>query len=148
MKLDSLPVQFNPYKELELAKNKLIDGIALFSVNDFIPLLIGKGDNPEIWIYIPSDSKGESWQPLVKKNRSLHAQVQVENKGNSVVVTTPDGIVLEVKECGDDQAVITKLNLRPFGINVFLEGKGLNVMGSSMIGNKIVGAKVMVGIGN
>jgi hypothetical protein len=147
MKLDSLPVQFKPYKELELASNKLIDGVALFSVNEFIPVLVGKGESPEIWLYIPADPKGESWQPLVKRNRSLHPKVEVKGTGKKVTVTTPDGVVLVVECISEDLALISRLDLRPFGINVFLENNSLNVMGNSMIGNTIKGAKVMIGIG-
>ncbi|MCG3734480.1 hypothetical protein [Vibrio cincinnatiensis] len=147
MKLDSLPLQFKPFKELEIAKNKLIDGIALITVNEFIPFLIGSNEQPEVWINIPSDPKGEQWQPLVRKNRSLHNAVIVSATDSMVTVNTPDGIVLEVARKSKNAAEITKLDLRPFGINVFLKGEALSVMNNSLSGNSIIGAKVMIGIG-
>ena len=147
MKIDSLPTQFKPYKEIEIARNKLTDGIALISVNDFIPFLIGGNEKPEIWINIPSDAKGLEWQPLVRKNRSLHNAVTVKESKSLVTVNTPDGVVLEVKANSNSKAEITKLDLRPFGINVFLERGALCVMGNNMSGNSIIGAKVMIGIG-
>ena len=66
MKLDSLPKEFTPYKQLEIATNKVIDGVALVSVNGFIPILIGKGgETPEIWVTIPADQKGTEWLSLI-----------------------------------------------------------------------------------
>jgi hypothetical protein len=147
MKIDSLPTQFKPYKVIEIARNKLTDGVALISVNDFIPFIIGSSVQPEVWINIPSDAKGLEWQPLVRKNRSLHDSVTVKVSKSLVTVNTPDGVVLEVKANSKSKAEITKLNLRPFGLNVFLEEGSLCVMGNKMSGNSISGAKVMIGIG-
>lgn len=147
MKLDALPTNFKPYKELEIAKNKLIDGTALIAVNDFIPLLIGIGVTPEVWINIPADPSGKVWQPLVRKNRSLHKAVKVIENENSVIIDTPDGVVIEVKEVKNGSAEITKLDLRPFGINVFLDNGKLSVMNSVLSGNTVIGAKILIGIG-
>ena len=148
MKLDSLPTQFRPYKQLEIAANKIVDGVAFLSVNEFIPVLIGKGEGPEIWVSIPADQKGREWQPLVRKNRSLHEAVNVIVKGNVVTVDTPDGIVLEVKELTSENAEITKFNLRPFGINVILENGSLNVMTNRYSGNTVKGPKIFINIGS
>lgn len=147
MKLDTLPVQYNPYKELEIATNRLVGGIALFSINGFIPLLIGKGDTPEVWISIPADSSGEVWQPLVRRNRSLHEKVVVNLSNKSLSVSTPDGIVLKLHEEQPDFVVIDSLDLRPFGINVFSDKKSMHVINQIMSGNVFIGSKIMVDIG-
>ena len=64
-----------------------------------------------------------------------------------ITVDTPDGIVLEVQEITSESAEITKFNFRPFGINVFLEDGSLNVMTNHFSGNTIIGAKILIGIG-
>ncbi|WP_444903834.1 hypothetical protein ACJJIU_00305 [Microbulbifer sp. CnH-101-E] len=148
MKPDSLPTNFSPYSEIEIAQNRLLGGKALFSFNEFMPLLVGKGATPKVWIYIPEDSTGMRWQPLVRSNRSLHELVEVTVKDRSVTVVTPDGVVLEVQESNDSKVDIIQLNLSPFGINVKLEGDVLNVMGSSLSGNLVIGSDVLIGIGN
>ncbi len=148
MKLDSLPTEFKPYKQLEIAANKIIDGVALLSVSDFIPVLIGKGEGPEIWVSIPADQKGKEWQPLVRKNISLHESVNVMVKGNIVTVATPNEILLEIKEMTSENVEITTFNLRPFGINVILENGSLNVMTNRYSGNTVKDVKIFINIGS
>lgn len=147
MKLDSIPLGFKPYNQLECAGNALIGGTAFFSMKGNIPLLIGKASTPEVWISIPVNTSGEEWQPLVRKNRSLHPDVVVVVQDKKVVVNTPDGIVLEVVSKGTGKAEISKLDLRPFGLSVFLEKNGLYVMTNRLSGNKIQGSKIAIGIG-
>lgn len=147
MKLDSIPVGFKPYTTLVCAGNKLINGVAFIAVNHNIPLLIGKAATPEVWIDIPVNISGEKWQPLVRKNRSLHTDVLVDVTDNKVTVNTPDGIVVEVVTNGENIAEISKLDLRPFGINLFLKDSVLNVMTNKVYGNTVQGAKIMIGVG-
>ncbi|WNM58813.1 hypothetical protein [Candidatus Nitrospira allomarina] len=147
MKLDSLPKEFTPYKQLEIATNKLIDGVALVSVNGFIPVLIGKGETPEIWVTIPADQQGKEWRPIVSKNTSLLEVITVNTKGKVIGVAMGDDIVLEVKEITSESAEITQCNLRPFGINVFLEDDCLKVMTNRYSGNTITGAKIFIDVG-
>lgn len=147
MKLDSLPKEFTPYKQLEIATNKLIDGVALVSVNGFIPVLIGRGETPEIWVTIPADQQGKEWRPIVSKNSSLLDVITVIAKGKVIEVALADEIVLEVKEISEENAEITKCNLRPFGINVFLEDDCLKVMTNRYSGNTITEAEIFIDVG-
>ncbi len=147
MKLDSLPTEFTPYKQLEIATNKLVDGVALVSVNGFIPVLIGRGETPEIWMTIPADPQGKDWRPIVSKNTSLLDVLTVIAKGKVIEVAMADEIVLEVKEISRESAEITKCNLRPFGINVFLEDDCLKVMTNRYSGNTITEAKIFIDVG-
>jgi hypothetical protein len=147
MKLDSLPKEFTPYKQLEIATNKIIDGVALVSVNGFIPVLIGKGETPEIWVTIPADQQGKEWRPIVSNNTSLLEVITVITKGKVIGVAMGDDIVLEVKEITSESAEITKCNLRPFGINVFLEDDCLKVMTNRYSGNTVTEAKIFIDVG-
>ncbi len=147
MKLDALPKEFSPYKQLEIATNKLIDSVALVSVNGFIPVLIGKGESPEIWVTIPADQQGKEWRPIVSKNKSLLDVITVIAKENMIGVAFADEIVFEVKEITQESVEITKCNLRPFGINVFLEDDCLKIMTNRYSGNTITGAKIFIDVG-
>lgn len=147
MKLDSLPTEFTPYKKLEIATNTLVDGVALVSVNGFIPVLIGRGETPEIWVTIPADQQGKEWRPIVSNNTSLLDVITVIAKGKAIEVALANEIVLEVKEITSESAEITKCNLRPFGINVFLEDDCLKVMTNRYSGNTITEAKIFIDVG-
>lgn len=147
MKLDSLPTDFTPYKHLEIATNKLVDGVALVSVNGFIPVLIGRGETPEIWVTVPADQQGKEWRPIVSKNTSLLDVITVITNGKVIGVAMGDDLVLEVKEITSECAEITQCNLRPFGINVFLEDDCLKVMTNRYSGNTITEAEIFIDVG-
>ena len=147
MKIDALPTQYRPFKEIDIGTNRLIDGQVLFSINENAPVLIGVNGIPRVWLSIPADPKGEYWQLLVRDNKSLHPMVTVKTEGDTVIVDTPDGVVLQVRKESDTLAKVTQINLRPFGINIYGNEGSLTVMNNNLTGNRFVGAKVMVGIG-
>jgi hypothetical protein len=147
VKINSLPTQYHPFKEIDIGTNRLVDGTVLFSLNENAPLLIGVNGVPRIWLSIPADPKGESWQLLVRDNKSLHPTVVVNIEGNTVTVDTPDGIVLKVRKENENLAKVSQINLRPFGINIHGDEGSLTAMNNTLTGNMFIGAKVMIGIG-
>ncbi len=147
MNIDSLPSQYEPFREINIGTNRLIDGKILFVVNDNVPLLIGCGNVPRVWLSIPADPKGHTWQPLVRDNKSLHSKVKVNVEGNVVVVDTPDGVVVQVEKVSDELVRVVSINLRPFGINIIGNEKSLTVMNNTLSDNMFEKVKVMVGIG-
>lgn len=146
MNINSLPLQYKPFKEIEIGTNKLIDGEVLFSLNDNVPLLIGMGCIPHVWLSIPADAKGESWQLLVRDNKALHPKVIVKIEDDSVTVNTPDGTVLKVVAESQNLARIAYIDLRPFGIDIHGNDTSLTVMNNNLTGNVFSGAKIMIGI--
>lgn len=83
---------------------------------------------------------------LVRDNKSLNPKVTVEVAGNTVIVDTPDGIVLKVHKENERLVKVQQINLRPFGINIHGNESSLTVMTNSLSGNVFIGSKVMVGI--
>ena len=146
MKIDSLPPQYRPYKEIDIGTNRLVDGQILFSMKDDAPVLIGSNGIPGVWLSIPADAGGESWQALIRDNKSLHPKVTVKMDADSVVIDTPDGVVLRVGKESETFVRVTQINLRPFGINIYGNEQSLTVMNSNLAGNMFVGVWVMVGI--
>lgn len=147
MKIDSLPTQYHPFKEVEIGTNRLVDGWVLFSINENVPVLIGTNCVPRVWLSIPADPKGVTWQPLVRDNKSLHPQVSVITEGNNVVIDTPDGVVLRIRNENENFVRVNLIDLRPFGINIYGSEQSLTVMNSNLKGNMFIGVRVMVNIG-
>jgi hypothetical protein len=148
MKINELPSLYIPFKEFEIGTNRLIDGLVLFSLDDNVPLLIGVNGCPRIWLSIPADEKGESWQIIVRDNKSLHPKVTVNVNGNTVIVDTPDnGIVLKVNKENERLVKVQQINLRPFGINIYGDESSLTIMNNNLSGNTFTGTKIMIGIG-
>ena len=148
MKIDSLPAQYRPYKEIDIGTNRLVGGQVLFSINENAPVLIGANGVPRVWLSIPADARGETWQPLVRDNKSLHPKVTVKIKGESVIIDTPDGVVLRVRKENENLVRVNQINLRPFGINIYGNEQSLTVMNSNLARNMFVGVRVMVEIGS
>jgi len=147
MNIASLPSQYKPFREIDIGTNQLVDGEILFAIDDNVPLLIGHGNVPRIWLSIPADPKGQTWQLLVRDNKSLHPKVKVNVKGNAVFVDTPDGVVVQVEKISEELAKVVSINLRPFGIDIIGNESSLTVMNSNLSCNTFVKVKVMVGIG-
>lgn len=146
MKLTDLPSQFEPIKEIKLGSNTLENVTAILTVKGFIPLLIGEGEPPRVWLYIPANKEGTEWYPLVKDNFSSNPSVEVKVAKKMISIRTPEGTILAGLRGKDNKFIITKLDLRPFGLNVFADEKGLTVMGSVLSQNVFKNVNVMIGI--
>jgi tetratricopeptide (TPR) repeat protein len=148
MRIESLPAQFIPFKEIVIFSNRFIKGKALFSIGGYIPLLVGYGKkSPRVWITIPSDSSGTLWQPLIRDNISLNKQIRVLVKGSMTSVATPEGKVLLIEKIDNDTAKVGYIDLRPFGLAIYGEGEQLFIQKNKLSSNVFSGAEVMVGIG-
>ena len=75
MNLDSLPTGYQQPEKLIIASNSLINVQAIIEINGSLPILIGDGKKPRIWLYIPANKEGTEWYPLVKDNFSTNKDV-------------------------------------------------------------------------
>lgn len=147
MKLESLPTKYVPFSEINICSNRFVNGKVLFVVNEHIPILIGYGKAPRIWVNIPADLTGENWQPLVRDNRSLHAKVEVKVSGNVVEVITPTGNVLRVMKENKNLAKVGSIDLRPFGIDIYGNEEMLTVLENYFSENLFTNVSTMIKIG-
>ena len=148
MKLDSLPSQYTPFQRVRLGSNVLENVVAVFSINSFIPLLVGDGENPKVWLSIPTNRDGTEWYPLIKENFSSHREVTVEVAKRRVTVRTPQGTVLNVVKNIKNTLVFFKLDLRPFGLNVYADEGALYVMDNKLAKNEFKNIQVVIRIGS
>ena len=142
-----LPTQYEPFGTVRIGSNTLIHVKALASVGSNLPLLVGKGAAPRVWISIPADRTGSRWYPLVKDNFSTHADVKVDARTKVTFVRTPQATVLTALRVSDDVLSIQKLDLRPFGLNIYADEGSLNVMGNKLTKNEFRNVQVVIGVG-
>jgi len=131
MKFNSLPTGYLKPKELKIASNTFINVETILKVNGSIPILIGDGDKPRIWLYIPANSEGTEWYPLIKDNFSTNRDVLVTGDGKSLKIISPQGTIIECKKHKDGVIEVTKLDLRIVGLDFFASGDTITFMGSS-----------------
>lgn len=147
MKYDSLPTSYTPPPKLTIGTNTLENVKVLLSFNGFVPVLIGDGKQPRVWINIPTNKEGTEWYPLVKDNFSTNEKVTVLVSTNSVKINTPDGIVLECYKLSDGTLDVKRLNLKPFGLNVIADEIQLTVMNQMFMSSEFKNMDIMIGIG-
>ncbi len=142
-----LPTQYEPFETVRIGSNTLKNVKALASVGSNLPILIGRGLTPRVWISIPADQTGSRWYPLVKDNFSTHPDIKVEARAKVTYVRTPQGTVLTALRVSDDVLSIQKLDLRPFGLNIYADERSLHVMGSKLSNNEFTNVQVVIGVG-
>lgn len=148
MNINNLPQQYQPFQRVRLGSNTLENVTAVFSVNGFIPLLVGDGESPKVWLSIPTNREGTDWYPLIKENFSSHSEVTVEVARKRVTIRTPKETVLNVLKNNENSLVFLKLDLRPFGLNVYADEGALHVMGNKLSKNEFTNVQVVIGIGS
>lgn len=133
---------FEPYKILKIGNNVL--GVKyILNISGYIPLIIGKGKVPKIWIYFKYN---EMFIPVVEENISKTNQVvqhhdkdlkeisfnMLNNKENK-------WITLINVSYFNDVPNIKKLDLRPLGVNVYLVNNCLCIGSMQLENNRIEG---------
>ena len=148
MKNDSLPKHYRAPEKVVIGSNTLENVNIIMSFNGFVPLLIGDGDIPHVWLNIPANNEGTEWYPLVKDNFSTNSKVLVKETKTSLKISTPDGVVLECKKKEDGSIVVLLLNLNPFGLKVESDANQLSIMNQTFQKNGFKNVGTMFGIGN
>lgn len=143
---DIIPIEFVPYETVEICSNKLINGYAIIGIGDFAPLLIGKGETPQVWFYY-QDAKG-NWLPLIQQNTSSTPRIKIENKieNKSTRIWMESTLIIEAYNQLNDYCKITQIDLRPLGLNIYGTDKELFFAGNSFKNNKFSMIKYMFGI--
>lgn len=147
MKSSNLPSNYHVPSRLALGTN-VLEGVKLIvSFNGYVPILIGDGDNPRVWLNIPANRDGTEWYPLVKDNFPASKKVSILESEGSVQITIPDGVVLKCQKKNNGTIDVSYLNLEPFGLNVIADKEKLVVMGNTFTGNVFKNVGTMVSIG-
>jgi len=148
MKLNSLPAGYKQPDKMVIASNKLNNVKAILEINGNIPILIGDGKKPRVWLYIPANKEGTEWYPLIKDNFSTNPTVLVIEKENSITIATPQGNVIECVKQVDGVIVVNKLDLRQFGLDFIAEENTIKFMGKTIANNTFTNVGVMLGVGD
>ena len=156
MENNKLPSNYTPYEELVICTNTLINGKVPIEIEKNIPLLIGKGEAPQIWLSVPGQ-KGE-WIDLIISNKKVKLKTKTlkqylltteeSAKDKSINVSMWNTKILSVVQETDKKAVVTKLDLRPFNLLIYGDNEGLHIGGQLLRENTMSNVHTMIGIGN
>lgn len=143
---------FTPFEKLKVCGN-IIGTRYIFQIDDYIPLIVGKSiDNtPLVWAYAKLSNNDVIC--VVNKNSSNHRQISCEN--------LDDLLLFKIKHPTEEKWIIffklivskwfipeiVKLDLRPFGLNIYGDDDSLFIGNTCLKDNNIVGSEVFFKIG-
>ncbi|WP_168377577.1 hypothetical protein [Acinetobacter cumulans] len=147
--LKDLPEDYKSLNSLTICSNKLIGGGFPFALGDGLPLIIGSGKEPKVWLQAVEDPQSKKLILLVDGNISTVKEISVTKPEKGVIEVYFKGVtrILRVKQIDNSSAVISFLDLRPIGLNITGNQDGLNIAGSSFSGNTFQGSSVFIGLG-
>ena len=124
--------KFKAFQQIKIGSNTLNDVVYLFNISGYYPIIIGKGDlMPKIWLY--AIVHGEI-RCIVDNNKSNLLPIRFEYDENDhrlryifVNQISNQSICILSLESDQNVCVIKEMDLRPFGVKVYLEGEALHV---------------------
>jgi hypothetical protein len=144
----NLPESYHSYQTLKVCSNTLIGGGHIVAVGDVLPLIIGKGDKPQIWLQALNNSKTKEFISVVENSVSKNPSVKVIEVNGTVNVIIQATKVLSVKQISKNSAVVDFIDLRLLGVNIQGNASSMTVGGSTFSGNSMKGSSVLIGIGD
>lgn len=141
------PSGYTPFKRLVFCSNTLIGGGDLITVKDVVPLLIGKGSLPMVWLKVPSDPSGGTFVDLIDGSVAKHPLVRVDATRSGLTFFVAGLKVLHVYKKNEDEAVVDFLDLRNLGYEIYGDDKKLTAGGMRLSGNTMENVGVMLSLG-
>jgi len=145
--IQNKPESFSPYEKITICSNTITGGGNLVAVGELLPLLIGKGETPQIWLMALADAEKNQFIPIVEKSISKHHAVKVYEENGVINVSVGGNNVLSVRRISDDEAIVTELDLRPLGLNIHGNKEKLYVGSGSFKNSGMAGGGTLIGFG-
>jgi hypothetical protein len=145
---NKLPKSYKPYKRLDVCSNILLGGAYLVALGEVLPLLVGSGEAPMVWLQAPTEPNGKNYVLLVSASVSAHPAVAIVGGKEGLTVSLGTTIVLRVSQTDPDNAVIDLLDLRPIGLNIWGTASGLTAGDARLSGNTFSGGGSLIAFGN
>jgi hypothetical protein len=132
-----LPTNYIPYEKLVVCNNTLINGKVPITIGPFVPILVGKGDVPKIWLnMLLLRNQKEPSKTIVRENLALYDKILIKIIEKYVKISISGQPIVEVEKKSNNEAVIVFLDLRPIGTNILGDSEKL------IIGDQIHSGKI------
>ncbi len=143
-----LPNEFVEFEELSFCSNILQNCKIPIAIDDRPIVLVGKGDQPQIWLWGVVDQKTKELFQIVSSNsvRIFTAPIKVKSENDSTCVKLNDTIIIKAVKLSDEKATIEQIDMRPLGFNIYGNSSTLNVGTKVMVGNHIVGSRAFIAL--
>jgi hypothetical protein len=143
----TLPKTYKPYQRLTVCSNQLIGGGHLVALGEVLPLLVGCGETPMVWLQAPTDQTGKTYVPLVAASVALHPAVSVVSNKKGLTVSVGGTKVIHIAQIDSESAIIDLLDLSPIGLNISGNADSLVAGDSTFSHNTFDGGGTMLAFG-
>ncbi|WP_108721728.1 hypothetical protein [Vibrio coralliirubri] len=144
---NNLPSSYQPYEKLTICSNSLIGGGHLVELAGALPLIIGYGEKPQVWLQAISNPEKMEFVSIVENSVSKFPAVEVKEIDGSIIITIQGKQVLKVRNVSNSEAVVENMDLRPIGLNLYGDAKNMHMPNGSFSGNSMSGGGVLLGLG-
>lgn len=142
---DRMPEGYVPYDTLVVCSNTITGGGVLFQVLGQIPLWIGMGEKPRVWINSVS-SLGQALPLVVDSDPAVSNASSFEENGAFGFAINGD-LLIRIDEFSARTCRVGELNLFPIGLAIRGDSSGMVIGGTSFSRNKFDGVGVMFNLG-
>ena len=144
-----MPTGFHSLDTLKVCSNKITGKGFLFSLWGELPLIIGAGEEPMVWLKAIQDAESKKLFLLVDENISTVKDISVTKPDEGIIEIfyKSELPILKVKKIDSKSAEIYYLDLKPLGFNIKGDQKKLMVGGSSFSNNTFNGSGIFMSLG-
>jgi hypothetical protein len=144
---NNLPSSYQPYEKLTICSNSLIGGGHVVELAGSLPLIIGRGEKPQVWLQAINNPEKMEFVSVVENSVSKFPAVEVKEIDGAIIVTIQGKQILKVRNSSANEAVVDSMDLRPIGLNIYGDAQIMNIPNGSFSGNSMSGGGVLLGLG-
>ncbi|TCD22308.1 hypothetical protein E0D86_06505 [Pseudomonas sp. IC_126] len=144
---EKIPSGYTPYHSINFCSNEIVGGGHIFAMGKVVPLLIGTGPKPKIWLQAITSPSDKSFITIVDESIAKHPSVRVTEQDGKVIVIIHGKTVLAVEAISTQKAIVSELDLRPIGLNVYGNSLTLHLGGMQLSNNTFSGVGTAFGLG-
>jgi hypothetical protein len=145
---ESTPDSYLPYKSLIICSNRIIGCGHIVSIGSVLPILLGQGPKPLVWLQAATDPQAKTFVTVVEASISKHPAIRVIEDGQEIKITTGNTTVLRVKASENESAVVYEIDLRPLGINIHGDSSKLVAGGTTFSSSTFSGVGTVIAFDN
>jgi len=144
---DNIPEGFKPYPELTFCSNRILGGGHIFAMGKILPLLIGAGSTPRVWLQAVASPEDKQFVLIVSDSIAVHPAVKIAMNKGTLTIKLHDRIILEIESSNEQSAIVHIVDFRPLGLNIYGDPNALNLGGMHLSRNSFSGVGVAFGLG-
>ena len=144
---ENLPNGYIPYQDLTFCSNSILGGGHIFAIGRIVPLLVGVGPTPRVWLQAVAAPDSKDFVTIVADSVSTHPAVDVLVTGREVAVSVEGKSILKAEAIDGLRAIVHEVDFRPLGLNVFGSSQELSLGGMRLSHNTMFGVGVAFRMG-